>query len=249
MGGSQSAQSHAAKGRRGGTRKAALGSLAAMLAIPKKPARSDASKALSRNIGIFVAVLALLVGGTWGAVKVTTDYQLYQDATSTARNWARYVTESVKDLEQIAAGEQPSATSMAFFQSVLKAGQVFRYEIFNRHGFSQLISDQSKIALVDLSEYSAMAARAVATGKPIVDVKRGSSTDQRPFFARAFVPVVVDQRPIAVVSAHVDQTEQHDEFYKAFLLAALGLCLLTGLSFAIPAIAWHRRTGEKRQAD
>ena len=204
---------------------------------------------LRRNAGIFVVVLGLLVGGTWAAVKVTTDHLLYLDATSTARNWARYVTESVNDLEQIAAGEQPSVSSMAFFQGALKAGQVFRYEIFNRHGFSQLVSDQSKIALVDLSEYSAVAARAVATGRPIVDVKQGTSADQPSFFARAYVPVVVDQRPIAVVSAFVDQTEQHDAFYKAFLLAALGLCLLTGLSFAIPTIAWYRRTGEKKQAD
>ena len=155
-----------------------------------------ANVSLLRRIGTLVVGLGIF--GTWAAVKVTTDHLLYLDATSTARNWARYVTESVNDLEQIAAGEQPSVSSMAFFQGALKAGQVFRYEIFNRHGFSQLVSDQT-IALVDLSEYSAVAARAVATGRPIVDVKQGTSADQPSFFARAYVPVVVDQRPIAVV--------------------------------------------------
>ena len=204
---------------------------------------------LKRNIVFFVSVLGVLVGVTLTAVKVTTDYLLYQEATSTARNWARYLAESVTDLEQIAAGERPSDASMAFFRGARKAGQVFRYEIFNREGFSQLVSDQSKIALVDLSEYSATAARAAATGQPIVDVKTGNSIDLPSFFARAFVPVVVDQRTIATVSAYVDQTEQRDQFFKAFLLTAAVLCLLTGLSFAIPATAWYRRTMEKQRAE
>jgi hypothetical protein len=79
-----------------------------------------------RNFGLFIVVLVLLVGGTWAAVKFTTDYLLHENATSVARNWARYLTENVTDLEQIAAGEQPSAASMAFFSAASKAGQVFR---------------------------------------------------------------------------------------------------------------------------
>ena len=71
---------------------------------------------LQRSIGTLVVVLSILTGGTWLAVKITTDYLLYQEATSTARNWARYIAESVSDLEQIAAGEQPSAARMAFFE-------------------------------------------------------------------------------------------------------------------------------------
>ena len=30
----------------------------------------------------------MLVGGTWATVKFTSDYLLYLDATTTARNWA-----------------------------------------------------------------------------------------------------------------------------------------------------------------
>src|SRR5262249_34343578 len=44
-------------------------------------------------------------------------------------------------------------------------------------------------------------------------------------------------------------TATAEPFYKAFLLAALGLCLLTGLSFAISPIASHRRMGETSRAD
>src|SRR3972149_10749695 len=96
---------------------------------------------VQRNIGILVVALGVVIGGTWGAVKYTTDYLLYQNATSAARNWARLLADSVTDLEQIAAGELPSSASMTFFEWAQKGGQVFRYEMYNRQGYSQLVSE------------------------------------------------------------------------------------------------------------
>jgi diguanylate cyclase (GGDEF)-like protein len=202
-----------------------------------------------RNFGLFIVVLVLLVGGTWAAVKFTTDYLLHENATSVARNWARYLTENVTDLEQIAAGEQPSAASMAFFSAASKAGQVFRYEIFNRDGFSQLVSNRNSISLVDLSEFSADAARSIMSAQPIVAAKNGRTAGFPSFFAEAYVPIVSNQRPIAVVAAYVDQTEQRDTFARAFLITAASLCLLIAFAFGLPAIAWYRRTKEKHRAD
>ena len=69
------------------------------------------------------------------------------------------------------------------------------------------------------------------------------------FFARAYIPIIVNQRPIAVVAAFVDQTEQRRVFFKTFVLAAAALCTLMALSFGIPAIAWYRRTREKQHAE
>ena len=207
------------------------------------------SISFGRNIGIFAVVFCMLVGGTWATVKFTSDYLLSQNATLTARHWAQYLVESVNDLEQIAAGEQPSTASMAFFSATQKSGEVFRYEIFSREGYSQIVSHRGEIALVDLSDYSADAARSIAVGEPIVDVNEGDLADRPPFFARAYVPVLVDGRPIAVVAAYVDQTVQRDNFYKTFLLVAVSLCMLTGFSFGVPVIAWYRRSKEKQQAD
>jgi hypothetical protein len=84
---------------------------------------------LQRGVVFLFIALCVVVGGTWTIVKIATEHLLYQDATSTARNWAQLLGESVNDLEQIAAGEQPSNASMMFFQWAQKAGQVFRYEI------------------------------------------------------------------------------------------------------------------------
>jgi diguanylate cyclase (GGDEF)-like protein len=207
---------------------------------------SLAKMPIQRTIGIFVVVLSILVGGTWAALKTTTDHLLYQDATATARTWARFLAASIADLEQIGGGEQPSVASMAFLEAVRKAGQVFRYEIFSREGFSQLVSDQGQVALVNLSEHNPDAARSTTTRQPVVDVKEGKSPDLPSFFAQAYVPVIADQRVIAVVAAYVDQTEARDRYYHTFLMAAASLCLLTGLSFGIPAIGWFRRTYAKQ---
>jgi diguanylate cyclase (GGDEF)-like protein len=206
-------------------------------------------KSVRNNVGAFVVVLAVLVVGTWAAVKFTTDRLLYHHATSTAHSWATFLAASVTDLEQIAGGEQPSAASMVFFQSARKSGEVFRYEIFNRDGYSQLVSERDKIAFVEVSEYSDAAAKSVIAHKAIVDVQEGNSADLPTLFAHAYVPILVDGRTIAVVAAYVDLTEQQHNFYNTFLVAAASLCLLTILAFAIPAIAWYLRTKEKQQAD
>jgi diguanylate cyclase (GGDEF)-like protein len=208
-----------------------------------------AKMSIWRNVGVLAVALGILVGGTWETVKITTNHLLYLDATSDARSWAMYLAENVPDLEQIAAGEQPSAASMAFFAGARKAGQVFRYEIFNREGYSQLVSEHGRIALVDLSEYSVDAVRSIQTGQPVVDVKEGKSANLPLFFAQAYIPVLVDGRPIAIVAAYVDQTEQRDGFYRTFVMASASLCLMTGLAFTIPAIAWYHRTKEKQIAD
>ena len=96
---------------------------------------------LRHGVTMLVAALGLLIGGILIGTKVTTDYLLFEDATSTARNWARVLAETVTDLEQIAAGEEPTKASMTLFEWAQKAGQVFRYEIYNREGYSQLVSD------------------------------------------------------------------------------------------------------------
>ena len=202
-----------------------------------------------RYIGMLILVLGILVGGTWITVKTTTDHLLYQNATRAAQNWAQYLAANVSDLQQIASGETPSSASLTFFKSTRKAGEVFRYIIFNRYGYSILVSDRDKITSVDLSAYNAIAASTIKDGHPVVDAKEGHPPDQPEYFAEAYIPVMVAGQPVAIVAAYVDQTVEHNSFYRTFLVAAVLLCLLTGFSFAFPAIAWYRRTKEKQQAD
>ena len=137
---------------------------------------------------------------------------------------------------------------MTLFEWAQKAGQVFRYEIYNPEGYSQLASDHG-VTQVNLSTFSAEAVRAVATNGPIVDVRAGTLAGQPKFYALAYVPVIIDGRSVAVIAAYVDETEKHDLFYRTSLIAALSLCAGAALLFGLPALAWYRRTKEKQQAD
>jgi diguanylate cyclase (GGDEF)-like protein len=204
---------------------------------------------IRRSIGLLILALAILVGGTWTTVKVTTEYLLDEYAATTARSWATFLADNISDLEQIAAGEQPSATSLAFLQGTRRSGQIIRYVIYNRDGYSQLVSDRDKIALVGLSEYNPQAARAIAQGGPVVDIRRNMTPGTQSHFAQAYVPALVGTRPVAIVAASVDQTEASRRIYGTFVLVAFLLCSLTAFAFGLPAIALFRRTKEKQLAD
>ena len=207
-----------------------------------------ANTSLRRTVAIILVALAVVAGGTWIAVKTTTDYLLYQQTTSTARGWAGLLATNVTDIEQIANGEAPSSESMAFFDWARKAQSVFRYVIYNKLGYSQLVSEQT-VTAVDLSEFSADALRALETNAPVVNVREDTIPDRPSYVAEAYVPVIVDGEAVAVISAFVDETASRALFQRTLLVAGGFLTLLTVLAFGLPAIAWYRRTKEKQVAD
>ena len=205
---------------------------------------------LRRAITLLIVVLTVLIGGTWLTIKLATDHLVDEYVKGTASDWAHFIADNITDLQQIAAGEQPSAASLAFFEGSRKSNQVLRYVIFNPQGYSQLVVDSTRIALVDLASYSVNAARAAKQGLPVVDVKRGSESAGLPgSFGEAYVPVIAGNQPVAVVAAYVDEKEAADIIYSTFLAAVITLCLLMALSFGVPAIAWYLRTREKQLAD
>jgi diguanylate cyclase (GGDEF)-like protein len=197
-------------------------------------------------VGLVVLLLAVGVGQV---LKSTVDYLLYWDATAAAVSWAKYVAENVTDIEDIADGQPPSAESMAFLIRTQQIRHVFGFEIINLHGNVQLASDGSKISSIRGVVHSDTAAGAAKLGRPIISVKEGIPPVRPSYYSEAYLPVIVDGRPQAVVAAYVDLTEQRDHFRQAFFLAALALCLLISGAVGIPTIAWYRRTKEKQQAD
>jgi diguanylate cyclase (GGDEF)-like protein len=203
-----------------------------------------------RRTALLIAlVLAALIGGTLAIVKSTTDYLLHEHAVVIAQRWARLLAENVGDLEQIAAGQQPSSRSMAYFDWSVHEGELHRYEIFNRQGYSQLVADHHQTALVDVSEFRPEAAAAAKTNTMSAAVKEGDAQDLPAFYGEAYVPVLSSRHVIAVVAAIVDQTAERRRMYHSFLVAAGCLCALTLLAFTIPAGAWYCGTLDKERAD
>src|SRR6202522_3128440 len=202
-----------------------------------------------RRVALIGLVMLLLAVGVGQVLKSTVDYLLYWDATAAAESWAKYVAENVTDIEDIADGQPPSAESMAFLIRTQQIRHVFGFEIINLYGNVQLASDGSKISSIRGAVHSDTAASAVKLGRPIISVKEGAPPVRPSYYSEAYLPVIVDGRPQAIVAAYVDLTEQRDHFRQAFLLAALALCLLISGAVGIPTIAWYRRTKEKQQAD
>ncbi len=200
---------------------------------------------------ILLSALVAVIGvaGIAFTLRTTVNYLLYWDATAAAESWARYVVENVDDIEDIAAGKQPSADSMSFFIRTQQIRNVFGFEITDLSGNVQLISDGAKITSVGGATHDDIAARAGKSAQPIVAVKEGTPPLRPLHYSEAYLPVVVDRRPQAVVAAYVDLTDQYNHFRNAFLLAAAALCLLTGVGVSIPTIAWRRRTKEKERAE
>ncbi len=195
--------------------------------------------------------VVLLVGivGIAATLKVTVDNLLYWDATASAESWAKYVVENVADIEEIADGQQPSAESMSFFIRTQQIRNVFGFEIIDLQGNVRLVSDGAKISSVGGATRDETAVRVAKTNLPFIAVKQGTPPIRPSNYSEAYIPVIADGQPRAVVAAYVDLTNQYDHFHKAFLIAAVALCVLSGAGAGIPAIAWHRRTKEKQRAD
>jgi diguanylate cyclase (GGDEF)-like protein len=206
-----------------------------------------ASRPYRSGIALALA-FAVSLGGMWIAVSTTTRSLLHHDAADSAEKWALLLAESVPDLERIAEGEKPSATSIAFFGWAQAAGAVFRYKIFNLAGYSQLVAENGLI-LDSVSVFDDEPALALKTGEPIIHDEHDGSPGQPDFYAEAYVPIYVDGRPIAVVEAYVDQSHKAAEFQGAFLNAAIAITGLTALSFGLPAFTLYRRTRQKLLAD
>ncbi len=202
-----------------------------------------------KRISVVGLVVLVFIVGVGVVLKTTVDYLLYWDATAAAESWARYVAENVTDLEDIADGEQPSAESMAFLIRTQQIRYVFGFEIINLYGNVMLKSDGSKISSIYGTVHSDTAARAAALGQLIISVNEGTPPIRPKIYSEAYLPVIVDGRPQAIVAAFVDLSEQRDHFRNAFLLAALALCLLISGAVGIPTMAWYRRTKEKQRAD
>lgn len=208
-----------------------------------------ANISFQRAIVLLIIVVSILTAGTGMTVKLTTERLVNDDARTNARDWAQFLAANLTDLKQIAAGELPNASSLAFLEATRNAGHVFRTVIFNRQGYSQLVADHEGIKAVDVSDFSAEAAQSVASGITVIDISEKNAPDLPAYFARAYVPVIVDGVPVASVAVFVDETEQRANFHNTFLVAALILCSVMALAFSVPAIAWYRRTKEKQRVD
>src|SRR3569832_1999135 len=181
---------------------------------------------IRRYLLTLVIVLTTLAGVTTIVIKTTTDHLLYREATQIAQRWAQFLADNVTDLEQIAAGEAPSSASFTFLSVTKSTGEVFRYTIFNRYGYSMLVADREKVTPLDLSEFDAVAAESVKREIPIVDAKQGQTAGAAAYFAQAYVSEKTQAealsariRPVLGAPVHYKEQEMRPTFTVGVALA------------------------------
>src|ERR1700722_10340528 len=155
-----------------------------------------------RRVAITGLVVLVFGVGVWQVLKSTVDHLLYWDATAAAESWAKYVAENVTVLEYIDDGQPPSAESMAFLIRTQQIRHVFGFEILNLSGNVQLTSDGSKISSVRGIVRSDTAARSAESGQPVISVREGTPPVRPKIYSEAYLPVIIDGRPQAVVAAY-----------------------------------------------
>jgi PAS domain-containing protein len=79
-------------------------------------------------------------------------------------------------------------------------------------------------------------------------MREKSLTEGQPTaFSEAYLPIVHNDRTVAVIEAHFDLTEQREQFNEILMRAGMVICLLVAAAFGIPAIAWYRQHTLLRQ--
>jgi len=195
-----------------------------------------------------LAVIIFIAASIVFVLNATVSHLLYSEAQAAAESWARYAVENVSDIEEIAKGAQPSAESMAFFIRAQQIRNVFGFEIADRQGNVQLISDGWRISSPHGAIHDPLAARAARLGRPIIEVKEGNPPLRPLHYSEAYLPVDGGETG-AVVAAYVDLTDNYNKVHTVLVISILTLCLLTGAGVSIPMIAWQRLTRQKQQAD
>ncbi len=219
-----------------------------------------------RDVLVFAGLAALLLFAVWSAALVTShtvEELLRQDAEAEGESWAHYLAANVKDLGRIVAGAPASDESMAFFEKAEQVGSVFLYKIYAPDGRLRLSSralDKIDPKAGSIVLHNPEAAKAVLSGKTIVELKNGAEAGEiaeaadfgaeRPaFYSETYLPVMVDGKVIGIMEAYVDQSEKRAAFNARIGGVALSLAGIIAIAFALPALGFTWRTRQKRQSD
>lgn len=176
------------------------------------------------------------------------DNALTQQAASVAAHWGRYLATELTDLEAIIDGQAPSERSLQLITATRNVGDVFRFKLFNDSGHLMMISDDPVYRYegdAPLALHNAEAAAVLYTGEPHVAVRQGTSEMHPPYFAEAYVPLIVDGNTIGILEVYVDETERRAALAQSLSFLSYGLIAAMLIAFTLPALAFLYRTLEK----
>ena len=187
-------------------------------------------------------LLSLLVGLLgFSFVETSTRQLLEAEARIDAEQWTRDFSRQIADLNNISAGSQPSAATIAFLRDARRLGRVFSFRIYNAQGVLMLRSDDlgkqpSGNRTVDKIDRDFSTALRRASAMTIIQ-KSGARSGPE-YYASTMLPIMDEFRYVGWLVVDVDQSGRRALFVSmtSKISIVVGLLLIVASAFGF----WYR---------
>ncbi len=191
-------------------------------------------------IALIFGASALLIANLMFLMMEIADRTIEETAERTSIAWADFISSRLTDIEGTVASGQLSEADRVFLNDMRQFGDVFRFKLFDQNGRLVLISDDfdSRLVDIDLRIHNPLAFGVSSRGEIYTVVKDGSENPDRPdVYTESYVPVMRDERMVAIVEVYSDQTEATAALDEKYLLFGLWIVGLSLLAVSTPAVA------------
>lgn len=199
----------------------------------------------------FLILAALLAGlasmlFNWvGTGYVMTDI-LEDEATEKALSWGLFLQEGLVDKDLLLAKGTPTEADLRAIETVVKAGDVFRFKFFNAHGVIVYASREQDMGTTTRDQYFY---DVVKEGIPFTKIdEKEDFGAKRKYVSEAYVPLMEGTTFRGAIEVYSDVTPRAEELFEFRMLAFVILSGFTLLLGAILGIMVFRNNQALRAA-
>ncbi|MCZ6698047.1 MAG: PAS domain-containing protein [Planctomycetota bacterium] len=173
---------------------------------------------------------------------------LTYEAEEAASTWGIFLRSNLADLDRILEGGSITDDDMRVIESARKAGNVFRYKIFDRNGVIVHATRPKDHGKTNTKPYFA---NLVRNGKMFAKIKKDEQFgNERQVVSEAYVPIMVGGQVRGAIEVYVDVTTRAQNLANLGKIGFLGLVALLAALGAVMGIVVSRNiTGHKRAVE
>ncbi|CAN5651320.1 hypothetical protein BH10ACI4_BH10ACI4_03230 [soil metagenome] len=196
-----------------------------------------------RMLSLICVVLLLALGGA-KLSSFVTQRMLNADAKDVASTWASGLVHNADDIPAIIGGAAPSDKTMHLLKLASETGGIYRYKVWDGAGHLVFLSDRMgpPITPVTIAErHGAKVAASILSGATFAEAGSGKPPENPPYFAEAYIPVLVDGTVVGVFEAYVDETDDQAMYSRSLFLTECTIVLVVFLAGGIPGWMVYRK--------
>jgi diguanylate cyclase (GGDEF)-like protein len=203
---------------------------------------------LARILLFAVFCSAIGVSG-FALVKNGTNQLLEAEARTEVGKWSSFLATYVSRAPVVDANGQLNDALAAAIEQARTVGGIYDLRIFDAQGhqlFASTVPQNHQASGLHLLRSHPEFTRNFAAGKVQIETSRGRMVGDPEFTVNAIIPVMANDRIVAWLEIHLDQSARQTHYFQT----ALGIALAVGLLMAIgPALGFWYRTRQKQLAE